>query len=345
MKHTLHMLALAFSIGTGHTASADTFQTGMRNIAIKDGNTERPLEGILWYPAEADAAVSKQHSNAVWIGVEAAKDADAVAGSYPLVVLSHGMYGNARNQNWLADELGQEGYVALSLNHPGTSTWLRDPDHARELWERPKDVSRAIDFALSDSELSALINPERIFMAGHSLGGMTAVQLAGGRQDLAQTDTICAADPSELICSIIELWQLGKTPEDRAEMAKDLSDPRLKGIAVLDLGGTQTFSAESLGAIDTPMFVLGAPKDVQGSLNLDVESRALMAQLPSGIASYLEPATLAHFDMLGTCSDIAIPILEEEAKGDGMICIDGTGERVADHTIVADALLAFFAQQ
>ncbi len=343
MKHMIHMLALTLCIGTAHSASAETYNSGMRDIEIEDGNT-RSLAGTAWYPVAENERLKQQHKNGVWVGVEVAKKAKPLQGTYPLVVLSHGMYGNARNQNWLAVELVKQGYVAVTLNHPGTSTWLRNIDDARQIWERPKDVSRAISYMLGDNALGVQIDPERIYMAGHSLGGMTTVQLAGGRYAPEQIDTICDADPSELICELTEMWQLGQTPEDRRAMSQDLRDPRIKALAVLDLGGTQTFSGESLSQITAPLLVIGAPKDVKGSLDLDRESRALVAQLPEATTRYLEPETLSHFDFLGTCTEKAIPILEDEVPGDGYICFDGTDERIADHKIVSDALLAFFAK-
>ena len=128
-------------------------------------------------------------------------------------------------------------------------------------------------------------------------------------------------------------------------MSQDLSDNRIKGFAVLDLGGTQVFSEQSLSSINVPLLVIGAPKDAPGSLDLDRESRALVAQLPEEHVTYIEPENLAHFDFLGLCTDKATPILEDEMPGDGMICIDGTQERVEDHAIVTKAIIEFFAQQ
>ncbi|MGB7319097.1 MAG: alpha/beta fold hydrolase [Planktotalea sp.] len=341
MKHFAHMLALTLSIGTAHAVSAETYAPGIKDIAIQDGNS-RALDAILWYPASIDAPLTRQHRNGVWVGVDAAENAAPVEGTYPLVVLSHGMYGNARNQNWLAVELVKKGYIVASLNHPGTSTWLRDADDARQIWERPKDVSRAISYLLNDTTLKAKVDPDHIYMAGHSLGGMTGAQLAGARYDPEQMDTLCSDNPSELICEITSTWNIGAAQEDRAALSQDLSDQRIKAIALLDLGATQTFSSESLGAIKTPLLVIGGPKDVKGSLDLDKESRALVAQLSEGVARYLEPATLAHFDMLGLCTEKAIAILEDEAPGDGMVCADGTEERIKDHAIVADAVISFF---
>ena len=341
MKRLLHILSLGLLIIAGQ-AHASEQVLGWQKFKVNDAQKERPLKGLLWYPAHSDAPVKRIHSNGVWVGVEAAKQATPLAGEHPLVVLSHGMYGNERNQNWLAEALVKAGYIVASLSHPGTSTWLRDPDDARQLWERPRDVSRVITHLLGSAKFAPFIDPERIFMAGHSLGGWTALWLAGGRYDAAKVKADCTANPTELICEIGDMWNIAKTPEDIHAMEQDLSDPRIKGIAVLDLGGTQTFATESLNKIDMPLLVIGAPKDVGGGLNLDIEARALVAQLPERMTTYLEPETMSHFDFLGMCTDKAIPILESENPEDGVICVDGTDERKRDHAYVISALSAFF---
>jgi predicted dienelactone hydrolase len=126
-------------------------------------------------------------------------------------------------------------------------------------------------------------------------------------------------------------------------MEQDLSDPRIKAIAVFDLGGTQTFAPETLSTIKTPLLVIGAPKPSMGSLDLDRESRALIASLPKDNVRYIEPTGLTHFDFLGVCTDRGMDILENEVPGDGELCEGGTDERIADHALISDAVISFFA--
>lgn len=181
-------------------------------------------------------------------------------------------------------------------------------------------------------------------MAGHSLGGWTAVALAGGRFEPEKFDTFCADDPEELVCAIMSGWNVAKTPEDREAIAVDLSDPRIKGFAVFDLGGTQTYATESLGAIDRPMLVYGAPRDIDGTgLDLDIESRALVAALPEATTIYEEPPTLSHFDFLGICTPDALEIMKEESPDDLFVCKDGQEARMAEHDMIVNQVDAFFA--
>lgn len=328
------------------SAGAQDYQTGLADLQVSDPSIARPLEGFLWYPTTDAAGLATHHGNPVWTGIQAVKNAEIASGRFPLVVLSHGMYGNAMNQSWLASNLAQQGYIVAAISHPGTSTWSRGGDDARQLWQRPRDISRVIDHLLSSSSMSASINPDRIFMAGHSLGGFTAVALAGGRYDAAGFEGFCANHPEELVCGIFDMWNVAKTPQDSAEMAADLSDPRIRGIAVFDLGGTQTFSPSSLQQIKTPLLVFGAPENIDGSgLNLNVESRALVAALPKDQVTYLEPAELAHFDFLGECTPKAVAILKEEEPADVYVCVDGGTERRALHTMITNAVTEFFASQ
>lgn len=340
MQELLKMATLGLSLMSAPLLGAD-YQTGLADLIISDARDDRPLSGFVWYPTEDNAVASLHHSNPVWQGIAAIADAAPAKGSHPLVVLSHGMYGNAMNQSWLAGALAQEGYVVAAISHPGTSTWMRDPDHARQMWDRPGDVSRVIDFALSDPGLSAMIDPEQIYIAGHSLGGFTAVALAGGRYDAPKIDAFCEAAPNELVCGIFNRWQVAQTPEDVTAMQADLSDDRIKAFAVFDLGGTQMFSLSSLGQIEIPMLVMGAPKDISG-LDLDIESRALRAALPETTVRYMEPESLSHFDFLGLCTPAAVHILAEEEPGDEIICQGGGEEREADHQMIIEAVLATF---
>ena len=316
--------------------------TGMQLLNIADET--RPLMGAVWYPTDEDADTVGAHGNAVWQPIQVAPDAAPQDGAHPLVVLSHGMFGNHRNQAWLAQGLVAQGYIVVAIDHPGTSTFLRDDDDKRMLWERPRDISRVIDHLTADPQFADLVDADHIFMAGHSLGGFTALELAGARFDAAKWDAFCDATPDELVCGIFDQWSVAKTPEDRFAMAQDLSDPRIKAFAVFDLGGTQTFNIDSLGAVDTPMIVYGAP-DAIHDISLDTESRALIAALPSDTVTYFEPAGLAHMDFLGLCTDQGHTYLLEEEPEDAFVCENGTSERKAEHDLIIQQVSAFFSDQ
>jgi predicted dienelactone hydrolase len=339
MKHKIAIASIAL-MGFGSALWADVpLHTGM--VAFEVAGGDRPLDGNIWYPTTQAEGAAGAHGNKVWQEVMVMQDAPILAGPHPLVVLSHGMFGNANNQAWLAEALVAKGYIVAAVNHPGTTTFNRDPDQRRRLWERPKDISRVIDYVLGGAGIGAAVQPKRIFMAGHSLGGFTAMALAGARYDVAQFEAFCGGHKGELACGLFDGWNVAKTPEDRAMMQADLSDPRIAGFAVFDLGGTQSFATDSLHAIARPLLVIGAPDNIHG-LDLDVESRALVAALPAANTTYLEPAGLAHFDFLGLCTEAGLEILKAEEPEDAFVCEKGREERAKDHAEIVAAVTAFF---
>lgn len=330
-------------IASAGSAQAEDYAPGLRSLEIPGQGGAEPLEGFLWYPAASGGTLSPMHDSRVWEPVPVARDAAPVPGPHPLVVLSHGIYGNALNQSWLAAALARRGFAVAAISHPGSSTWSRDPELSRQLWQRPKDISRVIDFALSTPETAGLADPERIFMAGHSLGGFTAALLAGARYDAVGLERFCTAEPGDLVCTILQGWQVAQTAEDRGRMEADLSDPRIKAFALFDLGGTVSFDPASLGRIRRPLLIYGAPV-MNSGLTLDRESRALAAALPAAGSRYIEPPTLAHFDFLGQCKPGGYDLLAEAEPGDEIICAGGGAERAAKHRQIIDEVAAFFGQ-
>ncbi|NVK14346.1 MAG: alpha/beta fold hydrolase [Rhodobacteraceae bacterium] len=334
------LFALAF-LCTAAAATAQSYLPGLQDLKIPATEGHRPLEGLLWYPATGEAPMTPLYDSKVWEAPPAARGAAPATGPFPLVVLSHGMYGNALNQAWLAAALARQGFAVAAINHPGTSTWSREPDLSRQLWERPRDISRVIDHLLAAPELAALADPDRIYIAGHSLGGFTAALLAGARYDAERFARICSQLPDELVCGVLKGWKIAETPEDRTRMEADLSDPRIKAFALFDLGGTQSFTQDSLARITRPMLVYGAPV-MNSGLTLDIESRALVNALPAASVRYIEPQTLSHFDFLGVCTPAGEAILAAEEPGDEIICRGGGAERAAKHQQIITEVAAFF---
>lgn len=343
MKFTL-LIAAAFSLLLSIPALAEQdYQTGLSDLKIIDKRADRPLEGFVWYPTVEQNDVTIHHENPVWQGIDAIEDAEPVQGKYPLVVLSHGMFGNAMNQSWLAAKLSQQGYIVAAIHHPGTSTWMRDADQRRELWERPRDISRVIDYLTQTSDFIEQIDQTRIYMAGHSLGGFTAVALAGGRYDAVGLSETCSTLDDDLVCGIFDSWDIAKTDVDRMKMESDLSDSRIKGFAVFDLGGTQSFSRESLANLTRPMLVYGAPISSTG-IDLNVESRALVKRLPEVNKTYIEHSDFSHFDFMGICKEGSVEFLKKEEPGDEIVCENKGRSRAVKHEQIAKKVLAFFEE-
>ncbi len=106
----------------------------------------------------------------------------AAPGEFPLVVVSHGTGGSHLTHRMLGAHLARNGYIVALPEHPrnnrnnnelaGTTTILAN---------RPRHVRSVIDWIHSDDALGPSLTRDCVAVIGHSLGGYTALAIAGGR--------------------------------------------------------------------------------------------------------------------------------------------------------------------
>jgi len=174
---------------------------------------EKVLTAAVWYPTR-EKPRPYRYSWRVWGEVAPEADPDRKQGPYPLVVFSHGYGGCATSNVFFTEYLASQGFVVAAPDHadrdkifrlsPRTrgqgggrqGTWRQLVRAALELARsgtnfaraafayRPQDVSRVIDNLLRlnatpNSPLAGMIDPERIGVAGHSLGAYTSLAVSG----------------------------------------------------------------------------------------------------------------------------------------------------------------------
>ena len=318
---------------------------GFREIDLPDPAGDRPLHVGVWYPTVDDSPTTTVGENRVFYGVSAIKNAKpADDDAHPLVVLSHGYGGSWRNLSWLAGELVAQGYVVAAPDHPGTTTFNRQPSEAAKLWERPHDLSRVID-ALSGSAMPAgKIDSSRIAAIGHSLGGWTVAALAGARFDADRFSADCDAHPNPRTCGLSRELGIAAGVKADTPLDSDMKDARIEAVVSLDLGLARGLTPESLKAIRTPFLVVGAGIDI-GDLPAKMESGYLAEYLPSDTSRFVEIADAMHFSFMQLCKPGAVALIEADTPGDGIVCKDGGARgREEIHRQVADMIIAFLAQ-
>ncbi|WLG37874.1 alpha/beta hydrolase family protein [Pseudomonas rhodesiae] len=299
---------------------------GFQTATLPDAQNNRPLQLTVWYPAATTAPPEPIADDTVFVGALTVPNAPVVAGEHPLVVLSHGYGGNWRNQVWLASALARRGYIVAAVNHPGTTSKDRSPAAAAQLWQRPRDLSRAIDGVLAEPGRFGVVAKGQIAAMGHSLGGWTVLEMAGARFDPDRFAQDCTVHPKLGGCLGYRQMNPAGTPEAKARLAADLSDQRVTAIVSLDLGLSRGFTDASLATLPVPVLVIagGVPSE---DMDPQLESANMVKRLPKTTTQYMEIADATHFSYMSICKPGAVALIEADSPGDGMICQDGNGAR------------------
>lgn len=189
----------------------------------------------------------------------------------PLVVMSHGFGADRKFLNYLARHLASYGITVAALEHPGSNaTWVsqasisdkpQDLMPASEFVDRPKDVSFLLDKLAQKnqkfSEFQGKFNTQQVVVIGHSLGGYTALALAGAELDLPALRQSCKS-VIPLLQSPGEWLQCAATDLSKVPV---LADSRIVGAIVLNPVVGQLFGETGLRKVRVPTLTLASTED------------------------------------------------------------------------------------
>ncbi|MFO1107270.1 MAG: alpha/beta fold hydrolase [Amaricoccus sp.] len=169
-----------------HGVAATEGDAGVYRMEVPSPEHEQPLDITIWYPAAATGGEEVTLGDSpFFMGTTARLDAPISDGRFPLVLLSHGvgLAGRAEALSWLAAPLAQRGFIVAAPTHPGNGGPDRSAAETMKLWLRPDDISRTLDAVEENSLLAQHLAPNEVGVLGLSMGGGTALALAGARFD------------------------------------------------------------------------------------------------------------------------------------------------------------------
>ncbi len=160
--------------------------------------------------------------------LDVALDTPATGEGLFLVVFSHGGGSTPWVHRGLLTHLARQGFVVAVLEHPGNNrrdNSLSDPTGVARLpnlENRPRHLGLVIDAALADPTLGPRLSQARVAVIGESIGGYTALAIAGGHAMTLPDDVDHArrSDPDD-------------ETRRRAFPVVTHSDPRVQAVVLL----------------------------------------------------------------------------------------------------------------
>ena len=201
------------------------------NVGTRTLEVDDPVQGAsipvrLFYPARTVARLETFGPYSIEVAIDAPQDSDG-----PLVVISHGTGGSPWLYRGLAHHLARAGFVVATPEHPGNS---RSDDRLagtpQNLENRPRHLRLVID----------AIGASRAAIIGHSMGGYTALAVAGGQP---------VALPNE-------------TPDGRAHPVAVVRDPRVRALVLLAPATPWFMANGALANVDVPVLMRTGDRDV-----------------------------------------------------------------------------------
>jgi predicted dienelactone hydrolase len=235
----------AFAVGFEERSGTDT-----------DG---RPLRLAIWYPSDAPPTGAPNRA-----GQTLAVDGAITPGRHPLIVVSHGAGGDLLAHADTAYALANAGYVVAAVAHNGNTYADDNAPRAQYMSARPRQISRAIDYMLDGWDQRQSLDPARIGVFGFSLGGYTALIVAGATPDPATAARLCQAHPRpECPPGIVRDFAGGAYAAFPASIRPDA---RIRVAVAAAPSYGWIFDAKALSGIDIPVQLWIAERDRAGEL-------------------------------------------------------------------------------
>jgi predicted dienelactone hydrolase len=211
---------------------------GCRMVELIDPEMGMAFPMVVMYPAGVSGPPEQPEQLGPYT-LDVAMGAPVAAGVFPLVVISHGTGGSHLLYRTLARHLARNGFVVAMPEHPRNNRNNNDlVATAANLENRPRHIRIAIDWAFSSGGFGDCLAACSA-VVGHSLGGYTALAIAGGRP---------TAFPHE-------------SPDRLARPVQVTPDERVKALVLLAPATAWFKDPDALSSVRIPILMLTAEKD------------------------------------------------------------------------------------
>lgn len=327
MNARAHVLAAL--IGVFFASRADAIGHTTRTVVDEARGRTIPLH--IYYPTDAQGPTSSVGDVPVFPSLSVVESAPMKPGKAPLTVISHGSGGTPFDLAWLVPTLVERGHVVVMLTHPGNNWDDLDDRETLQIWNRPRDVTVALDHVLADEAIAPHVDGADVLAIGHSLGGYTVLALGGARYDVARARTHCASVDADPSCHFVP--NVDRSTIDYGPSSLSYRDPRVTRIVALAPAVGRGIDPRSYADVTARVLIIATRDDALTVVDHHALRHAHALDTP-----VLVLPTGSHYAFIGPCnlagrfaSLIALEACQEP----------GRTPRAEIHTKVARAIVTF----
>jgi predicted dienelactone hydrolase len=304
---------------------------GFQRVTVPDPQG-KPIAAAIWYPSDAQAS---PHSLELFTQTVAI-DGKVSGKDLPLIVISHGAYGNLASHYDTALALARAGFVVVAFTQTGDNSSDQSYIGNRiDLTDRPRQVKTVLDWMLSSWTSHGDLDPKRVGMFGFSLGGFTALVEVGGTPELARMALLCSTHPDAPECAFIKNSH-GNQLEPSSEKPVWTHAPEIRAAVVAAPAVAFLFGPGDLRQVRVPVQLWRVEKD--SSAPDQWNSGMIRNELPNRPEMHAVPDA-DHYAFLAPCSKTLAAAAPE-------ICQDPPGfDRAAFHLKFNASVVAFFQHE
>ncbi len=341
MKNTPVILIAIFLFFSCNQQKEKFFRIGQKSVTFVDESRNRPLPSEIWYPTLDTLVDNEPRTNQkeLFKTIESIPNATIPNKKFPLLIISHGTGGNRFSLTWFIEKMVKEGYVVVSLDHYGNSTFNKIPREFVKWWERAIDVQYVLTQVLKNEEIGTKIDASRIGGVGFSLGGYTNIALAGGYVDRTVRENEKAEDremPAEFpeTDEIIDFENDSLIVSSYNKYKNHVKDDRIKSFFVMAPAiGFGFHSKEQTDKITAPIFIVAGKGDLVAPVKNNAEKYHSLIQTSK---IYLFDKNVGHYIFLNEPTEFGKEVAPE-------ITIDNpTVDRKKIHEKTLELALDFF---
>ena len=219
------------------------------SIDLKRGKAApRKIEGVVYLPLSKDRPV-------------------------PLVAIAPGLNTDWHNFTYIAEHLASHGFGVAALNFPSTNAkrinavlnGLDTPPSDNEWVEQPKVVTQLLDEierkSKNDPAWQGKLDLQRVGIVGQSLGGYTAMAIAGAKVDWQHLQQKCQESNSleQIDLNPSLLWQCQSS--HAVAPKTDLQDKRVVAAIAINPVTNPIFSKSGINKLESPLMIITGEKD------------------------------------------------------------------------------------